>query len=190
LRTGTVVRTFKAEDSREVVLRTPKWEDIDDFMELINSLVEEDADTAIDKKTTREEEVDWMARLLSNIEKDTAISIVAEINGRMIGEVSLVQHKYRQRHIGSIGISIHKGLRNIGIGSELLKQIEVEAKKLGLEILTLEVASTNSLARHVYEKAGYIETGRIPKGFIKDEGRVDIISMAKEIHAHEKRFKL
>ena len=40
LRTGTVTRTFKAKDNREVILRTPKWEDLDDYLELVNSLVD------------------------------------------------------------------------------------------------------------------------------------------------------
>ncbi len=55
---GTI-RTFRARDGKEVVLRTPRWEDLDDFLELINSLIEEGADIYFDKKLTREEEADW-----------------------------------------------------------------------------------------------------------------------------------
>jgi RimJ/RimL family protein N-acetyltransferase len=43
------------------------------------------------------------------------------------------------------------------------------------------VFSSNSRAHHVYEKAGYKETGRIPKAVTKGEARIDLINMFKEI---------
>ena len=181
LKTGTVIGTFNTKNNREVTFRTPRWEDLDDFLELINSLVEEGADIYFDKKLTREEETEWLAKLLTNIERDTTRSIVAEIDGKMIGQADVGRKRYRQRHVGSIGVTVHNGFRDIGIGSDLLKEIETQAKQMSLEILTLDVASSNSRARHVYEKLGYRETDEIPKGLIKDEERVDIIQMAKEI---------
>jgi hypothetical protein len=39
MKTGQIIHTFTAKDGREVILRTPKWEDIDDLLELINSLI-------------------------------------------------------------------------------------------------------------------------------------------------------
>lgn len=181
MKAGTVIRSFNAKDDRKVVLRAPKWEDLDDFLELINSLVEEGADIYMDKKTTREKETDWVAKLLSDVEKDSKVTIVAEVNGKMIGEVSLDPRKGRQRHVGSVGIIILNGYRDIGIGTELFKDVENQAKRFKLEILTLEVADSNSRARHLYEKAGYHAGGRTPKGIIKDGDRVDIINMVKEI---------
>lgn len=44
MKSGRVIRTFVAHDGRKVVLRTPRWEDLDDLAEMINSLVEEKAD--------------------------------------------------------------------------------------------------------------------------------------------------
>ncbi len=54
---------FSARDSREVVLRTPKWEGLDCLLELVNSLVEERADIARTKKVSKEEEIDWLSRV-------------------------------------------------------------------------------------------------------------------------------
>ena len=41
MKAGKILHRFTAKDGQEVTLRTPKWEDLDDFMEYINSLVEE-----------------------------------------------------------------------------------------------------------------------------------------------------
>lgn len=53
IKAGKIIRGFSARDSREVVLRTPKWEGLDYLLELVNSLVEEMADIARTKKASK-----------------------------------------------------------------------------------------------------------------------------------------
>lgn len=43
-----------------MILRTPRWEDLDDLLELINSLVEEKAGIVRTEKVSRQEEIDWL----------------------------------------------------------------------------------------------------------------------------------
>jgi hypothetical protein len=43
LKTGKTIKIIIAKDHRKVLLRTPRIEDVDDLLELINSLVEEKA---------------------------------------------------------------------------------------------------------------------------------------------------
>lgn len=50
-----------------------------------------------------------------------------------------------------------------------------------LKILTLEVYSTNKRAIHVYEKLGFKETGRIPKGLFRNGKYIDQVVMVKEL---------
>jgi len=82
LKVGTLIRGFKAKDGRDVILRAPRWTDLDDMLDFINSLVEEGAEINVDTKKTRDEEVDWLARLLSSVEKGRQVAIVAEVDGR------------------------------------------------------------------------------------------------------------
>jgi hypothetical protein len=69
MKAGEIVKTFNARDGRRVVLRFPMWEDLDDLLELINSLVEEGADILRTEKVSREEEIDWLSKALASIEK-------------------------------------------------------------------------------------------------------------------------
>ena len=85
MKAGTILREFEARDGRKVTLRPPPWEDLDDMLDFINSLVEEDAMILMETKQTRDQEVDWLARGLSNLEKDKEIRVVAEVDGRMVG---------------------------------------------------------------------------------------------------------
>ena len=52
MKTGKILCRFAARDGRKVILRTPRWEDLDDFMDFINSLVEEGADICRNEKVT------------------------------------------------------------------------------------------------------------------------------------------
>jgi len=62
MKAGKIVSSFYTKGGRKVVLRTPKWEDLDDLLELINSLVDEKANISRTEKVSREEEIDWLSR--------------------------------------------------------------------------------------------------------------------------------
>ena len=181
MRAGTFFRRFTAADGREVTLRAPRWSDLDDMLQFINSLVEEGAEISADEKTTREREVDWLARKLSDLEKDRAIIVVAEADERFVGQVEVNPKFGRSNHVGVLGISILGGYRDVGIGTELMREAERQAPRLGLRIITLEVIATNDRARHVYEKVGYRAVGRIPKAHAIGDGYADAIMMVKEL---------
>ena len=181
MRPGTLLRQFKAKDDTEVKLRTPRWEDLDDLLEFINDLVEEEAMIAANQKHTRESETDWLARKLTNLEKDKHVAVVAEVDGIVVGSRELTPRYGRMSHVGSLGISVKDGYRERGIGQEMMRELERQAPRLGLESIYLEVFSTNERAIHVYRKMGYAETGRIP-GCIKYQGGyVDSVIMTKHL---------
>jgi hypothetical protein len=71
---GRIFREFRARDGKEVVFRTPAWDDLNGLMELINSLVEERAEISRSEKVTRDEEANWLLKMLSSLEKDELFS--------------------------------------------------------------------------------------------------------------------
>jgi len=36
---GQIIQTFTLKDGRKAIVRTPRWDDLDDLMDFINSLV-------------------------------------------------------------------------------------------------------------------------------------------------------
>jgi len=181
MKTGQIMRRFTAKDGREVVLRTPRWEDLDDLTEFINSLVDEGADIALPDKITREQEAEWLGHHLADLENDKVFMMVAEVDGKVVANSEIGIKKGYSSHVGEIGIAIRQGYREVGIGTEMLRALIVQAEKMGLKILTLGVFSTNARAKHVYEKAGFKETGRIPKEIYKGGKFIDHIMMTKEL---------
>lgn len=180
MKPGQVFHHFSAKDGRKVVLRTPKWEDLDDLMELINSLVEEDAEIEIDSKKTREEEVDWLSEAIASSEKGEALYLVVEVDGKVVASSGITKRELRcENHVGDLGIAMKSEYRDIGIGTEMMKILIDQARVMELKVLTLTVFATNKRAIHVYEKVGFKETGRIPKGVYRNGKYIDRIIMTK-----------
>ena len=179
MKTGKTIRSFIAKDSREVVLRTPKWEDLDDFLALINSLVDEKAEIARTEKVSREEEIDWLSKVLSRLEKDETFYLVAEVGGKVVAVSEISKRSGYEKHVGVIGIAIRKEFRDLGIGTEMIKTLVKQAQEIGLKVLTLTAFATNKRAIRVYEKVGFVQTGRVPKKHFKEGKYIDEIIMTK-----------
>jgi RimJ/RimL family protein N-acetyltransferase len=179
MKAGEIVKTFNARDGRRVVLRFPRWEDLDDLLELINSLVEEGADILRTEKVSREEEIDWFSRALASIEKGEAFYLVAEVDGKVVASSDIHPRGGFARHVGVLGIIVRDGFRDVGIGTEIMKALIEKAREMGLKVLTLAVFESNKRAIHVYEKVGFAVTGRIPKKFFKNGEYIDELIMVK-----------
>ena len=62
-----------------------------------------------------------------------------------------------QAHINNL--AVRPELRGRGLGSQMLEAIIVEAQRLGVESLTLEVRRSNIAAQRLYQRAGFHEAG-------------------------------
>ncbi|MBS7614900.1 GNAT family N-acetyltransferase [Candidatus Bathyarchaeota archaeon] len=181
MKTGMIVRNFVAKDGSNVILRTPRWEGLNDLLEFISSLVDEGAGITMNKKPSRQEEAEWLGRLLINLENDRLFDLVAEVDGKVVANSELSRKTGYTEHVGEIGIAIKAGYRDIGIGTEMLRTLIAHGRAIGLKVLSLSVFSTNKTAKHVYEKVGFNETGRIPKAIFKDGKYIDMVLMTMEL---------
>jgi RimJ/RimL family protein N-acetyltransferase len=181
LKAGTILKKFTDREHQKVTLRVPKWEDLDDLLNYINSLVEENADIRRTTTLTRDREADWLGRHLAAIENNKKIAIVAEVDGRVVGQLEVQPNRGYFNHVGELGIGLVSSFRDLGIGTEMMKEVEKHLDTIGVEILYLEVFASNDRARHVYQKLDYKETGVIPRGAKRDSGYVDLIVMVKNM---------
>jgi RimJ/RimL family protein N-acetyltransferase len=179
LKTGEILKKFNAKDGRNVVLRTPRWEDLDDLLELINSLVEEKADILATQKLMREAEAEWLLKTLSRLEKDEQFILVAEVDKKVVASSDFQIQGGPEEHVGEMGIVIKDGYRNVGIGTEMMKTLLEQAGMLGLRKVTVNAFDTNKRAIHVYKKVGFVETGIIPQKHFRQGRFIDEVIMTK-----------
>jgi RimJ/RimL family protein N-acetyltransferase len=181
MKSGKLIHKFKATDGREVILRTPRWEDLDDLLEFINSLVDESAEIFWRTHTTREQEAQWLVKHLIDMEEDKIFCLVSEVEGKVIANSKIRKHSGYSSHTCNLGIAIKKGYRDIGIGTQMMKTLISQAKKWGLKWIELYVFGTNERAIHVYRNVGFKEAGRKPNFIFKDGKYIDHLNMILEL---------
>lgn len=154
---------------------------MDDCIEFINSLVDEGSDIAMETRFSRNEEAEWLGKRLASIEKGELVDIVAEVDGKMVANAEVGRRRGNMNHVGDLGIGVRAGYRGIGLGTELMKTLVDESRKMGLKMLVLDVFDTNKIAKGLYGKIGFRENGRIPKGVFKKGEYLDLIRMTLEL---------
>jgi RimJ/RimL family protein N-acetyltransferase len=164
-KTGSVVRRLEV-GGKKVVFRYPKWEDLDDLLRHINSLVEEKALVGRQKKVSRKEEIEWLSDVFRKIENGNEVLLVAEVDGKFAGNGAASKCEMdATSHVADLGVSLGRDFRNIGVGTELVKTLIDRAKRtLKSRVAKISFFEHNDMAKRAYEKTGLKETGRIPKG--------------------------
>jgi len=114
---------------------------------------------------------------LAEMEKGKVIDVVAEVDGRLVANSEVNMKSGPMSHTGELAIMVRSGYRDVGIGTEMVQTLIEESRKAGLKVLVLHVFANYSRAIHVYEKVGFTETGRIPKGIHLEDEYIDDVIM-------------
>ena len=79
-------------------------------------------------------------------------------------------------HISNASYAVKKDKRGQHIGEFLVKDCLSKAKEIGFKILQFNaVVATNTSALKLYKKLGFIQLGKIPKGFLLKKGKYEDI---------------
>jgi len=110
-----------------------------------------------------------------------AIMLVAEVDKRVIGELSLKSISPRRavRHVATLGMSVAAAWRGKGVGRELMTAALAWAPSAGIKRIELYVYARNAPAIALYEKFGFAVEGR-RKAFIREgDTYLDDLVMAR-----------
>ena len=102
---------------------------------------------------------------------------VAEQDGKVIGMYILHPNNIgRCGHIGNASYAVERNCRGLGAGEALVRHCLDTAKEKGFRLIQFNaVVKTNDVARHIYEKLGFVTLGTIPGGFRMDDRYEDIV---------------
>ena len=79
-------------------------------------------------------------------------------------------------HICNASFAVSSRFRGLHIGEKLVLDCVCQGRKEGFSVLQFNaVVSTNTHARRLYERLGFIQLGTIPKGFRMKDGRYEDI---------------
>ncbi|PAB60267.1 GNAT family N-acetyltransferase [Anaeromicrobium sediminis] len=111
--------------------------------------------------------------------KDNAIFIVAEIEGKIVGNLSFSGGgRPRIAHTGEMGVSVLKDYWGQGIGTELIKYLIHWSKESNIiKKINLRVRTDNVSGIGLYKKLGFVEEGSIKRDFFTDGKFYDSLCM-------------
>jgi RimJ/RimL family protein N-acetyltransferase len=91
------------------------------------------------------------------------IVCVEAMRKKVIGHSNLqITNEQISRHTGHLGIFVSPEYQGLGIGTALLKEIDLLARRLHLESLVLSYFEINEAGKRLYEKSGYEYRGQVP----------------------------
>lgn len=179
---GQHVGTFQSKKENEIIVRFVVSEDAENLLEYINTLSREDTFITLSgEQYTLEEEKKYIQGWIEGMALGTEAALVSYCGDELISIANVHRGVRREKHIGTIGLSIKKEYRGQGIGSRVLKYVCTVSKQMGLRILKLQVYSPNHAAITLYIKEGFKEVGRIPEGALLHNEYVDEIIMVKKL---------
>lgn len=178
------ITKFTTKKGREVEIWEPSMERLDSLLEFVNRLVEDDTFlTLTGKPKTRREEEEWLKENLAYFNKDEGYMVWAVYKDKIIGQCDFRRGGTRDWHTCTIGLMIDRDFRGEGIGRFLFEHDLEKAKKMpGLKIVKLYVFDDNEIAKKLYEKLGFKEFARLPKGFFRQGKYTDGLQMYKVLN--------
>jgi len=173
---------YKGKSGKIFVIQKPNLDKVKELLEFTNRLIEEDTFLNLTgKPISFVSERRWLEDRLKEIARGDNFFAWAFYENRMVGSVSVIRAKTRSPHVGEIGLMVDKDFRGEGLGQFLLEFILKEAKKMKMQIVTLEVFADNLAALALYNKFGFKEYGRLPKGLLRQGKYSDQIELYKNI---------
>lgn len=102
---------------------------------------------------------------------------VAEDDGRIVGLYILHPNNIgRCGHICNASYAVDSRVRGLHIGEKLVLDCMEQGAKLGYKVLQFNaVVESNTHARHLYERLGFVQLGTIPGGFRMKDGHYENI---------------
>ena len=115
-------------------------------------------------------------------EEDPADTLVAVLDGAVVGYAKLrnTLSLPSRAHVLEInGIAVAPEAVGQGVGQTLVEAAVAEAKRRGARKLSLRVLGTNTAARRLYARCGFVEEGVLRAEFLLDGRYVDDVFMAR-----------
>jgi putative acetyltransferase len=107
--------------------------------------------------------------------------LVAEIDGRVIGNIGLVlQASPRRRHVAGVGMAVHDAWAGRGVGELLMRAaLDLADNWLNVHRVELTVYADNDRAIRLYERCGFEREGVHRDAAFREGTMVDTIAMAR-----------
>jgi len=151
--------------SEAVVIRALDAADLADYKRLRDEMLAAHPDAFTSDAAGESGKVpgDYLHRLGLDRDDGGQFVLGAWIGRRLVGAIGCERdERLKVRHIGHvIGMMVRPTVRRQGLGAKLLNACMDQARRAGLEMLTLTVTAGNASAVQLYERHGFVGYGTL-----------------------------
>jgi len=173
------------ESGERILLRPLKRDDGQGLIELFGQT--KDNDVALLRNDVRDAEL--VASWAENLDLRRVFPVVAVIGERIVGDATLHIGSGVNRHIGWVRIYLDQKFRRKGIGTELVKSLIEVARRVGLQQIVAEIASSQLQAIKAFEGLGFQrEYKHTDYYFLRDNESLDLMVYVRRLAPPPGRF--
>lgn len=159
-------RLIKLNDGQSVLLRPLTQEDREGLVELFRAAPSKDLrflkhDVA---------DADLVRSWADNINYERVLPIVAEVGGRIVGEVTLHFGRHSTRHVGEVRIFLEPAIRGKGLGTIMLKEATALSRQADLHYLLAQVVLDQTEVIKAFQNLGFKMEATVRDYFMTEDG--------------------
>lgn len=178
-----IPRCFMLKNGSTAVLRTAVPEDAAQMIAYLRACAEE-TDFLLRLPEEWDIPVETEKALLQDMARQTdQLMVVCDVNGEIAGTCQVVcMNRVKTRHRATVSIALRRAYWGQGISGVMFEEMEAFARGRGVMQLELAYAQGNDRARRLYDRLGFVETGRGPDAIrLRDGTLLDEIFMVKKL---------
>ena len=178
-----IPRCFTLKNGSTAVLRTAVPEDAAQMIAYLRACAEE-TDFLLRVPEEWDILVETEKALLQDMARQTdQLMVVCDVNGEIAGTCQVVcMNRVKTRHRATISIALRRAYWGQGISGVMFEEMEAFARERGVMQLELAYAQGNDRARRLYDRLGFVETGRGPDAIrLRNGTLLDEIFMVKKL---------
>ena len=149
-----------------VGVRRAAPEDVDAVVDLFVAVVEEERWLGTQPPVDRAAQ---HARFLEETTSDRCASLVALVDGQLVGHARVDMAPYG---VAGLGMMVDERWRGLGVGGALVRAVIDAARDLGAHKIALQVWPHNDAARRLYLRHGFVEEGLLRRHYPRRNGQL------------------
>jgi len=161
---------FISKKGRKIEIRDIQEKDYVELKNFINSLVMENVFILKNVTIDDEGELSYVRKCIDEVKRKERVHLIAVYKNKIIGVAEIKKKRFKEKHVGVLGVSVRKNFRNEGIGKALMKEIIKRSKEIGIKLIILDLFKVNKTAFILYKKLGFKKYGELPKA-LKHKGK-------------------
>lgn len=170
-------------NGKTVVLRSPSEDDWQAMIDYITCLASETPYILREPDECDDTEQSERAFIRRYNESRLGCMIAVFDGDKVVGNCNLnIKDRNKVRHRAVLAIGLRKSHYRLGIGTTLITELSIIARSVGCTQFELEYVDGNYRAKGLYEKCGFVEVGRMPRGVRFEDGTyADEVMMVKPL---------